>query len=70
MSRTSILEPPKEKTTIVTYSHLLNRLGVHVKKNSDNLTEFFTRAIVNQMEKEGDIDIRFEMEDMIDGKEC
>ena len=59
----SILDPPvKEKTTIVTNKLLLDRVGVHVRKNGDNQTEFFTRAIVNQLEREGDISIRKELE--------
>ena len=62
------IEPPaKDKTTIVTSKLLLDRLGVHVKKNGDNQTDFITRAIINQMEKEGDLTIRSEMEEEING---
>ena len=53
--------------TIVTSAFLLDRMGVHVKKNRDNQTDFLTRAIINQMEREGDIDIRYEMEELANG---
>ena len=60
----SVIEPPaKDKTTIVTSKLLLDRMGVHVKKNGDNQTDFITRAIVNQMEREGDLTIRSELEE-------
>ena len=61
MARTALESPPKDKTTIVTSKTLLDRLGVHVRKNGDNQTDFITRAIVNQLEKEGDFDIRFDL---------
>lgn len=63
MSRSAIESPAKDKTTIVTSKLLLDRMGVHVKKNGDNQTDFLTRAIINQMEREGDITIRSEMEE-------
>ena len=62
----SVIEPPaKDKTTIVTSKLLLDRMGVHVKKHGDNQTDFITRAIVNQMEREGDLTIRSEVEEEI-----
>ena len=67
MARNSIEPPAKDKTTIVTSKHLLDRLGVFVKKNGDNQTDFITRAIINQMEKEGDLTIRSEMEEELNG---
>lgn len=64
----SVIEPPaKDKTTIVTSKLLLDRMGVHVKKNGDNQTDFITRAIINQMEKEGDLTIRSEVEEESNG---
>ena len=63
MARSSIEPPAKDKTTIVTSKLLLDRMGVHVKKNGDNQTDFITRAIINQMEREGDLTIRSEVED-------
>ena len=62
MARKAIEPPAKDKTTIVTSKLLLERMGVHVKKNGDNQTDFITRAIVNQMEREGDLEIRSELE--------
>lgn len=63
MARSIIDLPPKDKTTIVASKTLLDRVGVHVRKNGDNQTEFFTRAIVNQLEREGDIEIRSILEE-------
>ena len=63
VARNSIEPPAKDKTTIVTSKLLLDRMGVHVKKNGDNQTDFITRAIVNQLEKEGDLTIRSELEE-------
>lgn len=60
----NVIEPPaKDKTTIVTSKLLLDRMGVHVKKRGDNQTDFITRAIINQMEREGDFTIRSEVEE-------
>lgn len=67
MSRKAIEPPAKDKTTIVTSKHLLDRMGVHVKKHGDNQTDFITRAIVNQMEREGDLTIRSELEEEANG---
>ena len=65
--RSVIEAPPKDKTTIVTSKKLLDRVGVHVKKNGDNQTDFITRALVNQLEREGDVEIRLLMEEEKDG---
>lgn len=59
MARDKLNPPAKDKTTIVTSKTLLDRMGVHVKKNGDNQTDFITRAIVNQLEKEQDFEIRY-----------
>lgn len=67
MSRKVIEPPATDKTTIVTSKHLLDRMGVHVRKNNDTQTDFVTRAIINQMEREGDITIRSEMEEERNG---
>lgn len=68
MMARSVLEPPaKDKTTIVTSKLLLDRVGLHVKKNGDNQTDFITRALLNQLEKEGDLTIRSEWEEENDG---
>ena len=67
MSRSAIEPPAKDKTTIVTSKLLLDRVGLHVKKNGDNQTDFITRALLNQLEKEGDLTIRSEWEEENDG---
>ena len=67
MARNTIEPPAKDKTTIVTSSLLLERVGVHVKKNGDNQTDFITRALVNQLEREGDVEIRSMMEEEQNG---
>ena len=58
MAREKIEGAKKDKTTIVTSKTLLDRVGIHVKKNGDNQTDFITRALVNQLERENDFDIR------------
>lgn len=67
MPRKAIEPPAKDKTTIVTSKLLLDRMGVHVKKHGDNQTDFITRAIINQMEREGDLTIRSELEEESNG---
>ena len=58
MAREKIEGARKDKTTIITNKTLLDRVGIHVKRNGDNQTDFITRAIVNQLEREGDLEIR------------
>lgn len=67
MSRSALEPPAKDKTTIVTSKLLLDRVGLHVKKNGDNQTDFITRALLNQLEKEGDLTIRSEWEEENNG---
>ena len=52
------LTPVKDRTTIVTNKTLLDRIGLHVARKGDNQTSFITRALVNQLEREGDLEIR------------
>ena len=58
MAREKIEGARKDKTTIITNKTLLDRVGIHVKRNGDNQTDFITRAMVNQLEREGDLEIR------------
>lgn len=58
MAREKIEGAKKDKTTIITSKTLLDRVGIHVKKNGDNQTDFITRALVNQLERENDFEIR------------
>ena len=61
------LVPKKERTTVVARKTLLDRISVHVAKNGDNQTNFVTRALVNQLEREGDIGIRSMLEEEENG---
>lgn len=63
MSRKAVDPIEKDKTTIITSKLLLDRVAVHVKKNGDNQTDFITRALINQLEKEGDFEIREMLEE-------
>ncbi len=51
------------KTTIVVEELLMKRVAEHATMRNETLTEFYTRAIINQLEKDGDYEIR----DMIEG---
>lgn len=58
MSRTEIEPMLKDKTTLVTSKTLLDRVSFHVKQSGENQTEFVTRALLNQLEAEHDLEIR------------
>ena len=70
MARSCLDPPVKDRTTIVISKLLLDKMGIHVRKNGDNQTDFITRAIVNQMEREGDLEIRAELEEENYGEEA
>ena len=56
----------KTTITIMADESLMERVQNHTKSRGENLTEFYTRAIVNQLENDGDYEVR----DMImEGKE-
>lgn len=55
---TSIMPPAKERTTVVVSKTLMQRISNHVNKNGDNQTNFVSRALLNQLEREGDLEIR------------
>ena len=57
------LTPVKDRTTIVTNKTLLDRIGLHVARKGDYQTSFITRALVNQLEREGDLEIRDMLEE-------
>lgn len=65
--RNSLEVPVKDRTTIFTSKKLINRLTVHLTNTGENQTTFITRAIINQLEREGDITIRQEMEEELNG---
>lgn len=54
------------KTSIVTSQGLIDRVSTHVKMNGENQQEFITRALVNQLEREGDYEIRQIVEEELD----
>lgn len=49
---------PLTKTTIMADETLMNRVTEHAKQRGETLTDFYTRAIINQLEKDGDYEIR------------
>jgi hypothetical protein len=51
-----------ERTTIFVPDILKDRIDSHVKGRDESLTDFYTRAIVNQMENDGDFEVRDLME--------
>lgn len=55
------------RTTIMADEILMNRVSSHIKETGENLSDFFNRAILNQLEKDGDFDIRDEVEESRNG---
>jgi len=55
------------RTTIMASEKLMNRVAEHCAKTGEKLGDFFNRAILNQLENEGDFDIRDEVEEEVDG---
>ena len=55
--------PEKDKTTIITSKTLLDRVAKHIVSTGENQTEFVTRALINQLENDGDLTIRKEIEE-------
>ena len=57
-------------TTLVVSKLLMNRVSAHVKENEgDNQTRFITRALLNQLEREGDFEIRSLLEESEEGED-
>jgi hypothetical protein len=57
------------RTTIMASNVLMKRVAERVEKNGEDLTDFYNRAILNQLEKEGDFEIRdLVEEDLRDAK--
>lgn len=46
------------RTTIMASEILMNRVSSHVDKTGESLSKFYCRAILNQLENEGDFEIR------------
>ena len=55
------------RTTIMASEKLINRVADHCAKTGEKLGEFYNRAILNQLENDGDFEIRDEVEEEING---
>ena len=47
-----------ERTTIMVSPTLTDRGTTHCAERDENLTDFYNRAILNQLENDGDFEIR------------
>lgn len=52
---------PVERTTITVDKRILDAAREKARNNEESLTEFLSRAILNQLEKEGRYDIRYKV---------
>lgn len=57
------------RTTIMASEKLMNRVIQHTAKNGEKLGDFYNRAILNQLENDGDFEIRDEVEEELNGCE-
>ena len=57
--------PEIARTTIMASPVLMERVQSHVAKTGDKLADFYNRAILNQLEKENDWEIRDLLEEEI-----
>lgn len=55
------------RTTIETSVSLMNKVKAKASDNCENIGDFITRALLNQLEAEGDFEVRDEVEVDIDG---
>lgn len=55
------------RTTIMASETLMNRVLTHTSKSGEKLTDFYNRAILNQLERDGDFEIRDEVEAEVNG---
>jgi hypothetical protein len=46
------------RTTVMCSEILMKRANEHTKQRGETLTDFFNRAIINQLENDGDFEIR------------
>ena len=46
------------RTTIVTMSCIAERVAQHCKNRGESLSDFYNRALINQLENDGDFEIR------------
>lgn len=57
------------RTTIMASEKLMNRVADHCAKTGEKLGDFYNRAILNQLENDGDFDIRDEVEVELNGSQ-
>lgn len=55
------------RTTIMASEKLMNRVATHTAKTGEKLGDFYNRAILNQLENDGDFEIRDEVEEEMNG---
>ena len=55
------------RTTIMASEKLMSRVADHCAKTGEKLGDFYNRAILNQLENEGDFEIRDEVEEEMNG---
>lgn len=55
------------RTTIMASEKLMNRVAEHTAKTGEKLGDFYNRAILNQLENDGDFEIRDEVEEEMNG---
>lgn len=46
------------RTTIMASDKLIGRVNEHISETGETLTSFINRALLNQLEKDGDFEIR------------
>lgn len=56
-----------DRTTIMMSDVLSDRVQNHIKKSGESLTDFYNRAILNQLENDGDYEIRDIWEEATNG---
>ena len=57
------------RTTIMASEKLINRVADHCAKTGEKLGEFYNRAILNQLENDGDFEIRDEVEEEVNASQ-
>lgn len=57
------------RTTIMASEKLMSRVAEQCSKTGEKLSDFYSRAILNQLENDGDFDIRDEVEVELNGSQ-
>lgn len=64
MGREKLDPPATDRTTIVASKVLLDRVSTRSRSNGETNTSFIIKALINQLEKEGDLTIRQEVDEI------